>query len=178
MHYNIGNLLLEQKRYEEAIASFDRSLAQWPGNDYAWINRGNSLDKLGRPDEALASYQRAEEANPNSWRAYKAQGIILHRSKRYDEEEAVYRRGLKTDGEEAYYLLGIVLKNQNRIDEAKRALEAAIRLNPTYARAHTRLGEIHAGLGESDAAREEFRKALASDPDDTAARTGLGRLGG
>ena len=178
VHYNIGNLLMERNRYEEAIASFDRSLGQWPGNDYAWINRGNSLDKLGRPDEALASYQRAEEANPNSWRAYKAQGIILHRSKRYEEEEAVYRRGLKTDGEEAYYLLGIALKNQNRIDDATRALEAAIRLNPTYARAHTRLGEIRAGLGDRDAAREEFRKAIALDPDDTAARTGLGRLGG
>ncbi len=174
VHYNIGNLLMERDRYEEAIASFDRSLAQWPGNDYAWINRGNSLDKLGRPDEALASYLRAEEANPGSWRAYKAQGIILHRDKRYEEEEAVYRRGLKTDGEEAYYLLGIALKNLNRIDEAIRALQEAVRLNPSYARAHTRLGEILAGRGESDAAREEFRKALAFDPDDTAARTGLG----
>ena len=178
VHYNIGNLLMERNRYQDAIASFDRSLAQWPGNDYAWINRGNSLDKLGRPDEALASYQRAEEVNPGSWRAYKAQGIILHRDKRYEQEEAVYRRGLKTDGEEAYYLLGVALKNQNRVDEATRALQAALQLNPGYARAHTRLGEILAGRGESDAAREEFRKALASDPDDTAARTGLGRLGG
>jgi tetratricopeptide (TPR) repeat protein len=178
VHYNIGNLLMERNRYEEAIASFDRSLAQWPGNDYAWINRGNSLDKLGRPDEALASYVRAEEANPGSWRAYKAQGIILHRSKRYDEEEEVYRRGLKTDGEEAYYLLGVALKNLNRIDEATRAFQAAIRLNPTYARAHTRLAEILAGLGQTDQARAEFQKALSLDPDDKTARTGLGRLGG
>jgi tetratricopeptide (TPR) repeat protein len=178
VHYNIGNLLMERNQYEAAIASFDRSLAQWPGNDYAWINRGNSLDKLGRPDEALVSYRRAEEVNPGSWRAYKAQGIILHRDKRYEDEAAVYRRGLLTDGEEAYYFLGVALKNLNRLDEAISTLQQALRLNPAYARAHTRLGEILAARGDSAAARDEFRKALQFDPADTAARTELGRLGG
>jgi Flp pilus assembly protein TadD len=178
VHYNVGNLLLERNQYEQAIASYDRSLAQWPGNDYAWINRGNCLDRLGRPDEALASYARAEEVNPSSWKGYKAQGIILHRDKRYEEEAAVYRRGLKTDGEEAYYFLGVALKNLNRLDEAVQMFQEAARLNPSYARAHTQLGEIHASRGETDAARQEFRRALASDPGDAAARAGLARLGG
>ena len=178
VHYNIGNLLMEQDRNQDAIASFDRSLAQWPGNAYAWINRGNCLDKLGHADEALASYQRAEEANRSLWRAYKAQGIILHREKRYEEAVAVYLRGLKTDGEEAYYLLGVDLKNLNRLDEAIQAFEQAVRINPSYARAHTRLGEIYAGHGDADVAREHFRRAVASDPGDTAARSGLARLGG
>ena len=178
VHYNIGNLLMDQGRSQEAIASFDRSLAQWPGNAYAWINRGNCLDKLGHADEALASYQRAEEANRGLWRAYKAQGIILHREKRYEEAVEVFRRGLRTDGEEAYYLLGVDLKNLDRLDEAIQAFEQAVRINPSYARAHTRLGEIYAGHGDADLAREHFRRAVASDPGDTAARSGLARLGG
>ena len=178
VHYNIGNLLSDRGRYEEAIASFDRSLAQWPGNAYAWINRGNCFDRLGRADEALASYQRAEEAHRGLWKAYKAQGIILHREKRYEEAAAVFRRGLKTDGEEAYYLLGVDLKNLDRLDEAIQAFEQAVRINPSYARAHTRLGEIYAGHGDTDLAREHFRRAIASDPGDTAARSGLTRLGG
>jgi len=178
VHYNIGNLLAARSQHLEAIASFDRALAQWPENAYAWINRGNSLDKLGREDEALASYRRAEEVSPGFWLAYKAQGIMLHRRKAYDQEEAIYRRGLKTDGEEAYYLLGIALKNLDRIDEAVRALEEATRLNPSYVRAHTRLGEIYTGRGETDKAREQFRQAIAADPGDSAAITGLGRLGG
>src|SRR5439155_9065438 len=72
VRYNVGNLFLEQRKYEEAMAWFDQSLAQWPGNAYAWINRGNCLDKLGRPDEALASYQSAEQAERGLWLAYKA----------------------------------------------------------------------------------------------------------
>jgi tetratricopeptide (TPR) repeat protein len=178
VHYNIGNLLAARGRQEEAIVSFDRSLARWPGNAYAWINRGNSLDRLGREDEALASYHRAEEESPGFWTAYKAQGVILHRKRRYAEEEEVYRRGLATDGEEAHYLLGVALKNLDRMDEAARAFEQATRLNPAYARAHTRLGEIYAGRGDVVRAREHFRLAVAADPGDGAARAGLARLGG
>jgi len=178
VHYNIGNLLAGRNLHAEAIVSFDRALARWPGNAYAWINRGNSLDRLGREDEALASYQRAQEASPGFWLAYKAQGIIYHRRKAYEDELEVYRRGLKTDGEEAYYLLGVALKNLDRRDEAVRAFQEATRLNPGYARAHTRLGEVYAGLGDTDKAREQFRLAIAADPGDTAAAAGLGRLGG
>jgi Tfp pilus assembly protein PilF len=59
-----------------------------------------------------------------------------------------------------------------------RELEEAARLNPSYARAHTRLGEIFAGRGDTARARERFRLAVAADPGDRAARAGLDRLGG
>lgn len=178
VHYNIGNLLAERGRHAEAIASFDRAVGRWPGNAYAWVNRGNSLDKLGKEDEALASYRRAEEENPGFWSAIKAQGIILHRRKQYAGEEEVYRRGLAGGREEARYLLGVALKNQDRLDEAMRELEEATRLNPSYARAHTRLGEILERRGDTARAREQFRLAVAADPGDRAARAGLDRLGG
>jgi len=176
--YNVGNLSLEKKKYDEAIGFYDRSLAQWPGNGYAWINRGNALDKLGRSDEALSSYESAAQAEPGLWLAYKAQGILLHRDKRYEEEAAAYRRGIRTDGEEAYYLLGIALKNLQRTDEAIRALREAVRINPSYARAHTRLGELLSIGGDDAAAHEEFRKALSFDPADTSAAAGFKRTGG
>src|SRR2546428_823990 len=147
VYYNIGNLLAARGRHPEAIASLDRSLAQWPGSAYALINRGNSLDKLGREDEALASYMRAEEASPGFWQADKAQGVVLHRNKRYEEEEVVYRRGLKTDGEEAYYLLGVALKNLNRQDEAGPAPREGAAPKPPFRPAATSPGR--AGLRAS-----------------------------
>ena len=178
VHYNIGNLLAARGRHAEALASFDRAVGRWPGNAYAWVNRGNSLDRLGKEDEALASYRRAEEESPGFWAAIKAQGIILHRRKDYAGEEEVYRRGLANGREEARYLLGVALKNQDRLDEAVRELEQAVRLNPSYARAHTRLGEIFAGRGDAARARQEFQLAVAADPGDRAAQAGLSRLGG
>jgi tetratricopeptide (TPR) repeat protein len=178
VHYNIGNLLAERGRHAEAILSFDRAVARWPGNAPAWVNRGNSLDKLGLEDEALASYGRAEEERPGFWPAIKGQGIILHRRKDHAGEEAVYRRGLAEGREEARYYLGVALKNQDRLDEAVREFEEATRLNPSYARAHTRLGEILAARGDTARAREHFRLSVAADPADRAAQAGLSRLGG
>src|SRR5439155_11971417 len=164
VHYSIGNLLADRQRDQDALASFDRAIAVFPKYANAWINRGNVLDRLGREDEALASYRRAEDVNPGLWPAYKAEGILLHRRQQYAEEEAAYRRGLATDGEEPWYHLGVALKSQDRLDEAIQALVQATRRNPSYARAHARLGEIYAARGETDKAREEFRKANAGGP--------------
>jgi tetratricopeptide (TPR) repeat protein len=175
--YNVGNVFADRGEHERAIAAFDRSLAAWPGNAYAHINRGNSLDRLGREDEALASYRRAEQANPRFWTAYRAQGTILRRQRRHEEEAEAYRRGLAAGGAEARYLLGATLKRLGRIDEAEAHLLEAIRLEPRYAHAHARLGEIHAGRGETDRAIASFRQALAADPANAAARAGLERLG-
>ena len=177
VHYSIGNLLADRQRDQDALASFDRAIAVYPKYANAWINRGNSLDRLGREDEALASYRRAEDVNPGLWPAYKAEGILLHRRQQYAEEEAAYRRGLATDGEEPWYHLGVALKSQDRLDEAIQALVEATRRNPSYARAHARLGEIYAARGETDKAREEFRKANAAGPGETPSSTAPRRLG-
>jgi tetratricopeptide (TPR) repeat protein len=176
VHYNIGNLLAAAGRHQEAIEAFDRSLADWPRNAYALINRGNSLDRLGREDDALASYRRAEEANPGFWTAYRAQGVILRRQQRTEEEAEAYRRGLGAGGAEAQFLLGATLLRLGREGEALPRLHEAVRQNPALFRAHLRLGEIYARRGDAARARDHFQKALAADPGNSAAQAGLSRL--
>jgi tetratricopeptide (TPR) repeat protein len=178
VHYNVGSILADRGLHEEAIAAYDRSLADFPGNAYAHINRGNSLDWLGREDEALISYRRAEEVDRDFWTAYKAQGVILYRQKRFEEAAEAYRRGLAHGGAEAQFLLGATLKRLGRADEAEAPLIEAVRLDPRHAQAHARLGEIYAARGDAGRARDHFRRALDADPDNTTARTGLERLGG
>ena len=57
--YNRGNTLHELKRFEEALASYDRALTVRPDYAEALCNRGVTLHELKRFDEALASYDRA-----------------------------------------------------------------------------------------------------------------------
>ena len=56
---NRGNALRELKRFDEALASYDKALALKPDYAEALINRGNALLELKRFDEALASYDQA-----------------------------------------------------------------------------------------------------------------------
>ena len=57
--------LHELKRFEEALASYDRVLAVRPDFAEALSNRGLTLKELKRFEEALASYDRAFTVRPD-----------------------------------------------------------------------------------------------------------------
>jgi len=74
----------------------------------------------------------------------------------------------------AYMLLGIVLDEENRPDDAKRNLLRAVQLQPQSASAHINLGKHEARVGDLAHAIEEFEVAIRLAPDDPAGHTNLG----
>ena len=56
--YNRGNVLLDLKRFDEALESYDSALRIRSDHLGALINRGAALQKLNRLQDALASYER------------------------------------------------------------------------------------------------------------------------
>ena len=63
-HNNIGQVYHVQKRYDEALKSYDKSLSLDPGYDLAYVNRGKTLLVVGRKDQAIADFRRALQINP------------------------------------------------------------------------------------------------------------------
>jgi tetratricopeptide (TPR) repeat protein len=51
-----GNLLYESRRYEEALAAFERAIQLDPGNTVAQCGKASSLNCLGRYEQALKAY--------------------------------------------------------------------------------------------------------------------------
>src|SRR5215470_14478411 len=65
-HLNRGNALLRLKRFDEALASYDKAIALKGEPDAALLNcRGSALRNLGRLDEALADLDRAIALRPD-----------------------------------------------------------------------------------------------------------------
>ena len=64
-YHHQGTVHFELERYDEAIASFDRSLEISPENYDGWNTRGLALVGLGRHEEAIGSYDKALEIHPN-----------------------------------------------------------------------------------------------------------------
>ena len=60
---------------------------------------------------------------------------------------------------EPYNNLAVLLAAQNQFDQARSALESAIRANPEYATAHENLGDVYAKL-----AALSYGKSLQLDP--------------
>jgi tetratricopeptide (TPR) repeat protein len=62
--YNLGWLLHDASRYEEAVDAYQHALELKPGLAEAELNLGHALHSLGRNDEAREAFERALAAKP------------------------------------------------------------------------------------------------------------------
>ncbi|KWR91258.1 tetratricopeptide repeat protein [Cupriavidus sp. IDO] len=62
---NLGVLLCEDRRGEEALAVFDRALEYFPEDCQLHFNRAVALEELDRGDDALDGYRRCLELAPD-----------------------------------------------------------------------------------------------------------------
>lgn len=131
-HNNLGNVLKDLKRFDDALSSYDQAIKLKPDYAEAYYNRGIALKELNRWDEALDSYDRAINLKPDYADAYTNRGLALKELKRWDEALDSYDQAIKLKPglAEAYSNRGIVLKNLKRLDEALDSYDRAIKLKP------------------------------------------------
>ncbi len=77
---------------------------------------------------------------------------------------------------EAWTALGNLERVEGRYAEALTALDAALALDPSYAKAHKRRGETLAAVGELELAESALDEAQRLEPDDPNVRASLRRL--
>ena len=133
-----GNALIGLKKYEQALASFQRALTLEPDYASAWSNRSVSLWKLGRYNDAFASSERAIAINPFSSVAWYNHGRILTTLGKFEETVAAYNRALQGDANIGYgSTIAEIWINQSamlwrleRYEEAITAADNALGINP------------------------------------------------
>ncbi|MHC1599724.1 MAG: tetratricopeptide repeat protein [Candidatus Methanospirareceae archaeon] len=177
-HFNLGLLLNNQGRYDEAEEEYRGAIRA--DLDYAAAHHslGVLLDDQGRYDEAEEEYRGAIRADPDYAAPHSNLGGLLGNQGRYDEAEEEYRGAIRADPDyaAAHSNLGILLNNQGRYNEAEEEWRETIRVDPDYAAAHSNLGGLLHDQGRYDEAEEEWRVAIRVDPDYAAAHSNLGIL--
>ena len=68
-HANLGNVLAEEGRIEEAIASYDSALAEEPGYSNARLTRAALYRRAGRTALAESELRAILAADPGEWYA-------------------------------------------------------------------------------------------------------------
>lgn len=136
-------------------------------NDIQEINqqfrKGDLSGALDRANRYLAK-------NPKDAQARFLKGLILADQGKTNDAIAMFR-GLTEDFPELpepYNNLAVLYASQGKYEDARNALESAIRTHPSYATAHENLGDIYAKM-----ASLAYDKALALDNKNTAAQTKL-----
>ena len=92
---NLGIVLTETNRLEEALEAYDRALEGNCLYARAWLNKATTLLKLKRFDEGLLACDQALKLNPNQHEALFTKSLILKELERLDEARKIYFSSLE-----------------------------------------------------------------------------------
>ncbi len=174
-HNNLGNVLKDQGKLDQAVARYQQAIALKPDYVEALNNLGNALNLQGKFEQAVARFEQALTLRPNYAEAHNNLGNVLLSQGKLDEAAAHYEQAivLRPNLAEAHYNLGNTLKQQGNLHQAAARYEHALALRPDYAETHYNLGMILWQLDKLDQAAARFRQAIALRPDYTEAQWSL-----
>jgi len=101
-----GQILFEQKCFEEASESYRKLAEHSPDHPTAHFNRGVSLARLGQWRDAVECFQRAAVAAPQRTEVWFGLGVSLLHQRRGAEARAAFQQSLKLRPEHVPTLAG------------------------------------------------------------------------
>lgn len=130
----LGVAQLQLRRWPEAQASFEKALELDGIYAEAYHNLGLAHARQGRLDEAVANYRKAltYPTYPSPELAYHNMGEAYLRQGKLREAEESLRQALQLESKNqfSHYLLGVVLAEAGRKDEAAAVFRQARDLDP------------------------------------------------
>ncbi len=134
-HFRLGIALEKLGNINAALAAYDRATKLLPSLAEAWFRAGALAHTLGHRAEATGCFRRAAStaAKTSYGRLAKARALLIE--DRNPEAEVVLREALVADPSNAmaYDLLGNLLSELGRFDEARACFERAIGITPMLA---------------------------------------------
>jgi tetratricopeptide (TPR) repeat protein len=175
---NLGVILDDMKRFDEAEEAYKRAIEIDPDYAQAWYNLGVLLYDMKRFDEALDACKKALEIDPDYAKAWYNLGLLLDDMKRFDEAEEAYKRAIEIDPDyaPAWSNLGGLLKQLEKYDEALDACKKALEIDPEEVSVWYNLGVLLNDMKRFDKAIDAYKRALEIDPDYAPAWSNLGVL--
>jgi tetratricopeptide (TPR) repeat protein len=141
------------------------ALAASPGASeaQALMNQGQFAQALERLDRYLVS-------SPQDAEARFTRGLVLVRLNRNDDAAKAFSDLTRDFPQlpEPYNNLAVIYAQQGEYEKARRALEDALAMHPSYAVAHENLGDIYAALSTA-----AYNRALTLDPKNASVRAKL-----
>jgi len=172
---NLGNVLAQMGRRDEALAQYDQSLRQRAGFFEALFNRGNLYLESDHAVEALADYEAAIAVRADVPGLWNNRGTVLRRLRKFEDALFSYERALALAPRHINALTNraIALFDLRRLDLALAASEAALAVQGDFAEALYVRGNILRDLNRLAEAQASFEQALQKAPQHALALNGL-----
>ena len=173
-----GNLLLDARRYPEAIRQLEKSVQLDPGSAATHILLGRAYGEAKDLKRAVSELRRAAQMDSQTSEPHLWMGLYYHMAKKYREAISALENVLQMDPTLAlaHYMIA---ESHLQLDQYQKALphyQKAVLLSPQDPDHHTRLGLCYALLSRKSEAIAALRQALNIDPAHQAARELLGKI--
>jgi protein O-mannosyl-transferase len=165
---NLGGALILEGKEEEAHGHFENAARINPKDPMSRSNLGTYFQTHNQPREAIAQYEAAIALTSDSGllaQTYANLGAAQHALGQDGEARKNYDQSLRLNANQfnAWLGLGLLARQQGKLDEAISDLSRSVELQPT-AQSCLELGRTFAQAGRVPEAREAYRQALQIDP--------------
>ena len=163
-YFRLGIALEKLGDVGGAIVAYDRATKLLPSLTEAWFRAGALVYPLGHLNEAIGCFRRAAATGGRTsfGRLGKARALLIEN--RNQEAEKVLRETLVADPRNAmaYDLLGNLLSDFGRFDEARACFERVIAIAPMLAGSYYDLVRCRPVTSSDDSLLKEMQTALAT----------------
>jgi tetratricopeptide (TPR) repeat protein len=142
--FNLGTVLDQQGRWDEARGHYDRALAIDPFNTSAMNNLAAGLDRRGETAAALPLFERAIAIAPDTGDYYVNYGNALVQAGRIDDAVRALTSAVELSprSANAHNNLGIALARQGDLPKARDAFARAVEIDPRHESARGNLVQV------------------------------------
>ena len=172
-----GNALLEEGKFDEALAAFEQFSAKYPEIYAARLNVATAYLKKGDLDRAESEFRgvlakvvevhgEAAKDKTTSLRALSGLGELALKRGDFTAAQKSFREALEISPEDAAaaYNVGEIFFSNQKVDEAIPFFELAGRIRKDWPKPYHRLGLVYLNKGDLDKALENLRKFVELDP--------------
>ena len=188
--YLLGKLDQQDGRYDDAIRLYRLALRLQPDYIAAFVNIGNILLELNRLDEAAESFKSALKLDQNNPAAHYGLGQVAISKRNYAEAVEHFEKTLAQvpEANRVHYSLAMAYRGLGNAEKVRAHLAqqgtVGVRVSDplvdrlqesiTGERLHLSRGKVAFEAQRYEEAVNEFRKAVAANPESVAARVNLG----
>jgi tetratricopeptide (TPR) repeat protein len=151
---------------DAAVTALDRALAAQPGYTEAILLRGQLELRRGNAALVIPTMSKLLKAHPGLVSASVLLAEAYRASGRLDDAATTIRQQIRTTGPtaDAYLRLGMVLRGQLKMDEARAAFELASELSPRDPKPTEQLVDLNVAQKNFDAAMQIVSRQFGQEP--------------
>jgi tetratricopeptide (TPR) repeat protein len=158
---------IRESRFAEVEPLLAQYVKQRPRSSWGWYALGYSRFAQQKIGESIQALAKSLELDVRNAEAHKILGRALMIIGRFDAAQVEFEQGIKykPDSAEMHYNLGKLFSIQDNWEPARKALQEAVRLDPSYLPALDALGFALEALGDDAGAVASYEKAVALNRD-------------